>query len=262
MRRKKTLASVSNEWMNTYADMVTLLLCFFILLFTMSTVEEEKWQALVQSFQSSGDNTQVVVVPGEDGDDEAGNEKDETEFMFLKGQIEEFIKESEFSADVEIGGDESVIFIRLNNNLLFGGNSADLRTNTIQFLDGLGDTIKRQEKFISQVRVNGHTATIPPRPNDIVSDRVLSTQRANAVLMYFEDEKKIEAKKLIAMGFGKNYPIASNDNEDGRALNRRVEILILAINFEKSDDVNLIKILTGVFDAELYDQLLNGSETE
>ena len=100
MRRKKTLASVSNEWMNTYADMVTLLLCFFILLFTMSTIEKEKWQALVQSFQSSGDNTQVVVVPGEDGDDEAGNEKDETEFMFLKEQIEKFIEESEFSAEI------------------------------------------------------------------------------------------------------------------------------------------------------------------
>lgn len=262
MRRKKTLASVSNEWMNTYADMVTLLLCFFILLFTMSTIQEEKWQALVQSFQNSGDNTQVVVVPGEDGDETAGNVANESEFLLLKNEIETLIYENEFTGDVELGGNEYVIFLRLNNNLLFDGNSAVLRTSTVAFLDQLGDTLKREESLITQVRVNGHTATIPPIPNDNVSDRVLSTDRANSVLMYFEDVKKIEPRKLIAMGFGKNFPIASNESEQGRAINRRVEILILAVNFEQSEDENLLKILTGVFDAELYDQLLNGSVTE
>ncbi|MBS3986722.1 MAG: OmpA family protein [Erysipelothrix sp.] len=262
MRRKKSSAPPSNEWMNTYADMVTLLLCFFILLFSMSTVDAEKWKALLRTFQNTGDSTQVVVVPGEDGDDEAGNIEDPSEFLFLKEEIEAYISNSEFAADVEIGGNEYIIFIRLNNNLLFGGDSATLRISTINFLDNLGDFIKKYEDELSQIRVNGHTATVPPRPNNYVSDRVLSTQRSNAVVMYLEDRKMIEPKKLIAMGFGKNYPIATNENEAGRSRNRRVEILILANNFEESSDINMFKILSGEFDVALYDQLLNRSVPE
>ena len=77
-----------NEWLNTYADMVTLLLCFFILLFTMSSVDAEKWQALLRTFQNSGESNQVVVAPGNDGDEKAGNTETPGDLTFLKEEIE------------------------------------------------------------------------------------------------------------------------------------------------------------------------------
>lgn len=261
MRRKRKENAPNNDWINTYADMVTLLLCFFILLFSMSTIDAEMWKALLRTFQNVGDATQIVVVPGEDDDSLAGNVEDDTDFPLLRKEIEGFIENSEFFKDVEIGGNDKIIFIRLNNNLLFDGNSAVLRQNTIAFLETLGDFLKQFEEELAQVRINGHTAYVP-RALTNVSDRVLSTQRANAVLMYLEDVKLFDPKKLVAIGFGRNFPIAPNDNEASMARNRRVEILILAHNFEASNDINILKLLTGQFDAELYEQLLGRREEE
>lgn len=261
MKRKRKDSAPSNDWINTYADMVTLLLCFFILLFSMSTVDADRWKALLRTFQNEGEGTQIVVVPGEDGDELAGNVEDETDFALLRREIETSIGESEFLEDVEIGGNDKIIFIRLNNNLLFDGNSAVLRQNTISFLESLGNFLKLYEEALAQVRINGHTAYVP-RELTNVSDRVLSTQRANAVLMYLEDVKLFDPKKLVAIGFGRNFPIAPNDTEATMARNRRVEILILAHNFEASTDINILKLLTGQFDAELYEQLLGGRQEE
>jgi len=255
-RRKKGSDGGGSDWLNTYADMVTLLLCFFILLFTMSTVDAEKWKALLRTFQNPGESNQVIVVPGEDGDETAGNDDTDSEFVLLKEYIEKIVKESEFSNDVEILGNESIIFIRFNNNLLFDGDSATLRRATIEFLDLIGDAFKRVEDDIMMIRVNGHTAEVPPRPGYNVSDRVLSTARANAVLMFLEEQKQIESKKLIAMGYGKNYPIAPNDTPEGRAKNRRVEILAMSVNLKNQGDSPLYKILSGDFDLDIYDQLL------
>ena len=255
-QKKKPSDGGGNEWLNTYADMVTLLLCFFILLFTMSAVDAEKWQALLRTFQNNGETNQVVVVPGEDGDDKAGNTETPGDLTFLKEEIETTIAESGFMGDVEFVGNESILFIRFSNNLLFDGDSAVLKTNTINFLNAIGTSFKSYEKDILFVRINGHTAEVSDRFN-VVSDRKLSTDRANAVLMYLEDVKQIAPRKLIAMGYGKNYPIATNDDETGRARNRRVEILVMSVDFENNQDSNLFQILSGEFDINYYNQFLN-----
>lgn len=255
MARRKRTSESSGDWINTYADMVTLLLCFFILLFTMSTVDASKWKALVQSFQNEGESSQVVVVPGEDADEEAGNVEDPSEFSFLQKEVEKIISDSEFASDVEIVGNDMILFIRMSNNLLFSADSAELRVSTIEFLNLIGKTFKNYEEYIMMIRVNGHTATVQDRPGNQVSDRVLSSQRATAVVMHLEDVIRIEPKKLIAMGYGKNYPIADNDTPEGRAKNRRVEIMILSVNDDEGRESLLFKFLHGDFDVDIYNEL-------
>lgn len=255
-QKRKPSDGGGNEWLNTYADMVTLLLCFFILLFTMSSVDAEKWQALLRTFQNSGETNQVVVVPGDDGDEKAGNTETLGDLTFLKEEIEKTILESGFEGDVEFVGNESIVFIRFSNNLLFDGDSAVLKANTINFLNAIGTSFKSYEDDILFIRINGHTAEVSDRLN-VVSDRRLSTDRANAVLMYLEDIKQIEPRKLIAMGYGKNYPLAPNVDEVGRARNRRVEILVMSIDFENNEESSLFQILSGEFDINYYNQFLN-----
>ena len=171
-------------------------------------------------------------------------------------EIEKTILESGFEGDVEFVGNESIVFIRFSNNLLFDGDSAVLKANTINFLNAICTYFKSHEEDILFIRINGHTAEVSDRLN-VVSDRRLSTDRANAVLMYLEDIKQIAPRKLIAMGYGKNYPLAPNVDEVGRARNRRVEILVMSIDFENNEESNLFQILSGEFDINYYNQFLN-----
>ncbi|MGL5978941.1 MAG: OmpA/MotB family protein [Erysipelotrichaceae bacterium] len=262
MARKKRSqeGSGSSDWLNTYADMVTLLLCFFILLFTMSTVDAEKWQALLRTFQNDGTSDQVIIVPGEDGDDLAGNEETPSEFAFLKEYIEEVIANSGFEADVDIYGTDSMVFLRLSNNLLFNPNVAVLRNETKQFLNSIGAAFKEVEDDISLIRINGQTASVDGgSAGSQISDRLLSSDRANAVLMYLEETTRFDPKKLLAIGYGKNYPIASNDNEASRAKNRRVEIIVMSKDLNKDTNNTLYQILSGDFDIEFYKDLESGN---
>lgn len=253
-KRRKPAEGGSNEWLNTYADMVTLLLCFFILLFTMSSIDAEKWKTLIRAFQNPEALEEIVSNDNSSSVENEGEQADLEDLSFLKDHIEQLINQSVFSSDVELVGNESIVFLRLSNNLLFTGDSAALQPNTIDFLNLVGDAIKQYEESIMFVRINGHTATVDERPGRVVSDRVLSTERANAVLMYLEDVKGIAPGKLIAMGYGKNYPIDTNETEAGRSKNRRVEILIMGKNLENSENSDIYQILSGEFNVDTYNQ--------
>ena len=253
-KRRKPAEGGSNEWLNTYADMVTLLLCFFILLFTMSSIDAEKWKTLIRAFQNPEELEEIVENDNTPTVESDGEQVDLEDLSFLKDHMEQLIDQSIFAADVELIGNESIVFLRLSNNLLFAGDSAVLQPNTTEFLNLVGDAIKDFEESIMFVRINGHTATVDERPGRVVSDRVLSTERANAVLMYLEDVKGIAPGKLIAMGYGKNYPIDTNDTEAGRSKNRRVEILIMGKNLENSENSDIYQMLSGEFDVNTYNQ--------
>jgi chemotaxis protein MotB len=251
-QRRKPAEGGSNEWLNTYADMVTLLLCFFILLFTMSSIDAEKWKTLIRAFQDPSQLENIVKENDGSNSETTGVETEIEDLTVLKDHIEQLINQSAFSSDVQLLGSESIVFIRLSNNLLFTGDSAVLQHNTIEFLNLVGDALKDYEEDIMFIRINGHTATVKEPRN--VSDRVLSTERANAVLMYLEDVKGIAPNKLIAMGYGKNYPIDTNDTEEGRSKNRRVEILIMGKSLDEGENSEVYQILSGEFDVDLYNQ--------
>lgn len=256
-RAKKNLdEGGGSEWMNTYADLVTLLLCFFVLLFTMSSVEEDKWESLVMSFRRLYGEEVVVNDPNANVDpgdiiidpSEMGLPDD---FAELVKYFQDAAEESGFSGDVEITGNEKVVFIRFNNNLLFDPNSSDLRKEARDFLSVIGESINNVNDQVKMIRINGHTAAVANTGTSKITDRELSTQRANSVLLYLEDHKKVDPQKLIAIGYGLHYPVADNSTEAGRAKNRRVEIIIMAENKE-IDGKSVFDILSGDFDMSLY----------
>lgn len=269
-REKKSMdQGGGGEWMNTYADLVTLLLCFFILLFTMSSVEEEKWEALVRSFRRMYGQEIVVEDPNANVDpgdividpDDVGLPDD---FGELAQYFQEVVDENNFSGDVQITGNEYVVFIQFNNNLLFDPNSSNLRQPAREFLNIIGDSINHVAPQIKMIRINGHTAVATISSGERVTDRELSTQRANSVLMYLEDVKDVEPEKLIAIGYGRNYPIADNSTEEGRSKNRRVEIIIMAENKATDGGTSVFDILSGDFDLSIYQSIADkiGEEQE
>ncbi|WMJ82914.1 flagellar motor protein MotB [Oscillospiraceae bacterium LTW-04] len=275
-RKKRPDGGSGYNWMDTYGDMVTLLLTFFIMLFSMSTVNEEKWEILVRAFSKNPDaaTAQIILVQEGEGDDIApangvtqniGDKVTDNELPTDLNQLYEYLKqyveENQMTASVSISKDSANnVYIRFDNNIFFSGDSYTLRQESFPILDFLGDCLKNVEDQIFVTRVNGHTAAIPGAENYHISDWTLSGERASQVVIYFEENSDLDPKKLMCNGYGKNYPIESNDTPEGRAKNRRVEIMVLGNSFDKNNPEDLYSILSHLVSAELFED--NSSNTE
>ena len=274
MRRKKdSSGGGSDSWLNTYADMVTLLLTFFVMLFAMSSIDAEKFKILVEAFGSRGEANQIVFVPVDLGE---GMVADSEDFLLIPGEeddeiklldfnslyeyIKQYVEEHDLEAKVTLEKGKNSVFIRFEDSVFFNPDRSELRSDAIPLLGFLGNAFKTVEDEILSIRINGHTATVPGTIKKPGFDRTLSTERANSVLLYFEDETGIDPKKLIAIGYGRNYPVASNDNEEGRKKNRRVEIMVLSNKFDISEESDLFKYMSGQLEADLFDDGQNSEE--
>jgi chemotaxis protein MotB len=265
-------------WLNTYADMVTLILTFFILLFTMSSIDAEKWQVLMKAFESRGMDTQQVVLVPEGAGSEMGTNMGEgsiikndslptdqalpENFDELYRYIKNYIEENGLQASVEISKGENSVFIRFRDNIFFDPDRSFLKSNSKKILDFMGSCFNNVNDQILAIRINGHTATVPGTAKTPGFDRTLSTDRANSVLIYLEENAKVEAKKLIAIGYGRNYPINGNETEVGRKKNRRVELLILSNELNRDGADDIYALLQGDFGAELIDTIKDPENNE
>lgn len=225
-----------NNWMDTYGDMVTLLLCFFVLLFSISTVNAEKWIMIVKSFNpASAENISQLVQqePTDTEGNQAVGQKagglmtDEESFDQIYWSLKEFVEENNLEESIEVKKGKDFAFIIFRNNIFFNGNSYILRDEGKEVLDALCDGIRPAANQIGEIRVMGHTNQEDPnKPNEIEGDRFLSSNRATAVLVYIENKHLVSGRVLVSEGFGQHYPIGAFDDPDGRIQNRRVEIYI------------------------------------
>ncbi|MGD9560591.1 MAG: flagellar motor protein MotB [Oscillospiraceae bacterium] len=241
MAKKPKPEGKKYSYMDTYGDLVTLLLCFFVLLFAMSTVEETKYNAFVEALSDrfgnfptnlSSVNTSSPVSGSDFGEDPpAGNVIDPeptlpADFTEIQKAITEFIEENNLQGDVSVEiGESGAIFIRLSDNLLFGGDSAALRPESYVFLDFLGECFMPLQDQIFQAQFLGHTASIPGSSTD---DWLLSAERAGRVSSYFEKNIGFSQYKIKSSFMGRSYPIGDNEIPEGRARNRRVDIIVIA----------------------------------
>lgn len=233
---KKKRETPKNNWMDTYGDMVTLLLCFFVLLFSISTVDAQKWIMIVKSFNpSAAENISQLVQEDpetEQGEQAVGQEAgglmtDEVNFDQIYWTMKELIEQNDLEESVEVKKGKDFAFIVFRNNIFFDGDSFRLRQEGKDILDVLCGSIEQVADQVGEIRVMGHTNQVNPNsPNDISVDRFLSSNRATEVLVYIENKNIVDGKILISEGFGQHYPIASFVTEADRAANRRVEIYI------------------------------------
>ena len=234
------------NWMDTYGDMVTLLLCFFVLLYSMSTISEENWKALVMSFNPEA-VLELHATPGGDGPSADGDgsgvaiegekitqEDIDMQMAKLYDAMQEFIEESGSQSTISVTEGEGKVFISFNQSVFFDGDSAVLRKEAYPVLQSVCEMLSEAAKVIDEVRVLGHTSQADPsRPNSVVVDRTLSSDRATNVIIYVQEHSSVEPARLISEGIGQWRPIASNDTPEGRAQNRRVEMIISGRNLEK-----------------------------
>lgn len=224
-RKRKRESGGGASWMETYSDLVTLLLTFFILLFSMSTMDNEKYKILVQAFSK----VSPVEAPEESKMEDIGEVPDETKMEELDMDklyqlLKEYVSDSGLSGSVEVSKSEEYVFIRFYDDITFSGYSNKLNDKGKQVLDVLADGMKLVDEYIEEVIIAGHTAEVVT--DNTKRDRSLSTERANSVLEYLERKAVISPAKYLAIGYGLYSPIADNSTPEGRAKNRRVEIYI------------------------------------
>ena len=257
-RRKEDPPKGSPAWMNTFADLMNLLLCFFVMLFSMSSVNEEKFEKVIASFQST-----FSILPGggasigegelissgisqlenfdsyynqqlsSQSDGQTEEEKDITEAyeqQELEGsedmaqQLENAISQYGIQDDVEVDFNAEYVTLNMNGALLFDSASAELRDEAYPLVNKLGKILVTYDNNI--IEVEGHTDNVPIHSYKYEDNNVLSMYRALAVANYLRDTTTLDPAYIKSSGRGEYVPIADNATPEGRARNRRVEIKI------------------------------------
>ncbi len=267
-KKKKGDDGPGYNWMDTYGDMVTLLLTFFIMLFSMSSVEQEKWEMLVLAFTNRGNETsQIIVTPIGNGHDMAANQGEAplpsdgesidttsvlpSDFSELFQYLQSYVEENNLDGSVEVSEGEGMVYIQFQDNIFFNPDQSYLRQEAIPILTDLGGAIQAVQEQILVINVSGHTAAVEIE-NYPISDWMLSGQRAASVTVFLEEEVGIDPTKMIDIGYGKSRPVGDNATPEGRQKNRRVDMMIVS-NQATPDSEQLLKsLLAGTYDESMY----------
>ncbi|MCI8423617.1 MAG: OmpA family protein [Lawsonibacter sp.] len=252
---KKKKGGGGANWMDTYGDMVTLLLCFFVLLYSMSTISEEKWRAIVTSFNPRASQT-PTATPGTDGPNadlesqggdpsavptpdplEETQEDIDLAIEQLYQAIKHYAEEEGLSNSISVTTDNGKVYVTFSETTFFNPDKSYILPASYPILDKVGEVLSGAAFAIDDVRVQGHTAQATANaPNPIPGDRRLASERATNVVIYIQehtDREILDPAKLISEGLGQWHPIASNATAEERAKNRRVEMIVSGRNLEE-----------------------------
>ena len=233
----------SGGWLVTYADLMTLLLTFFILLFSISSMNLQKFKKALSSIQVSlGESTPSVgllklideeeqpdtlsVSPSEDA---ATKKKIALEDIIgLKSKdiyrdVQHFVQKQRLSDHIVASIEGSKVIIRITGKILFPSGLADLNPQAGPILDDIAAIAKRYPEH--HVRIEGHSDNIPISTEQFPSNWELSAVRATTVLRYLIG-RGINPHRLTATGYGALFPLLPNTTDTNRARNRRVEFVL------------------------------------
>lgn len=226
-RKKRNREDInSNAWMDTYADTITLLLTFFILLYSFSTIDNEKLKEIAYSLKSQVSGGEPVTMEKIDENIEnlTPGIGAKSEYDILVDKITNLLKENGLSELVKIREEDAGVILQIGDNIMFDTADAKLKDESKKVLDVVSSLIP---KINNEIMIQGHTDSRPIKSSKYESNWELSTARAFAVLKYFINEKHLDPRRFSATGYGEYRPIVENSSEENMEINRRVDILIV-----------------------------------
>ncbi len=236
MSRRKMTAKGAPSWITTFSDLMNLLLCFFVLLFSMSTINEDKYTSVVESIQNSfgvfnqnnhSNISQNTYIPAEYNENEGMQDKKSKIIKSdeMKADMEEKLNEYEIQDYVKIDSNEQYVSLTLGGSLLFDSGSSQIRKEALPVVEKVGEILERYKENV--IEIEGHTDNVPVTKGSKYEDNnVLSMYRALAVADYLRDHTDLSDALIKSSGRGEYAPVTDNATEEGRALNRRVEFKI------------------------------------
>ncbi|KMY53070.1 MULTISPECIES: flagellar motor protein MotB [Bacillaceae] len=229
---------MDESWLLPYADLLTLLLALFIVLFAMSSVDAKKFQLVSQAFNSAFQGGTGVMdypeisPPETTSENNARNkaisglkEQDKKELSQMKVKIDQYISQNNLQNKVETVLSGEGLLLRIRDNVLFNSGVAEIREEDKKAAQEISRLLEMD--LPRMVIISGHTDNIPIKTAEYESNWELSAMRAVNFMKVILENNKLDPRLFSAKGYGEYQPIASNATEAGRAKNRRVEILVL-----------------------------------
>ncbi len=224
------------RWLITYADLITLLLVFFIIMYAMSKIDTEKYTVLSQALNFQFTKADAILPNGQGvigqispkaGDSKAKeeNDKKEKELQELLQKVKAYIEEQQLQTQVSATDTPRGVAITLNDLFLFDLGKADLKQASYPILEKLASFLPTLNVDIS---IEGHTDNLPLATGSAYRDNWgLSNARSLSVLRYFIYNTGLDKNKFISTAYADTRPKVPNDSDENRSKNRRVEIIVL-----------------------------------
>ena len=217
-------------WVVTFGDLMSLLLCFFVLLLSFSEMDRNKYRIVSGSMKNAfGIQRKKPVFESPKGQKMISREFDQAIVLVkIQDVIDPLLNEleeefQEFKGAIEIAVEENEVTIRMMGEATFDTGRAELRREFLPLLQKIGAVLNKTK---GEIIIAGHTDNVPLIGGPFRSNLGLSMARAGTVAEYLLKSTSINPKKLSTMGFGEYRPLATNDTAEGRRKNRRVEIIV------------------------------------
>ncbi|MBG9445871.1 flagellar motor protein MotS [Cytobacillus firmus] len=226
-------------WMVTFSDLVTLILVFFILLFSMSQIDLMKFQAISDSFRDKQVlDFQPSIIPAENQGEMEENTEKEGSGQFdsldeLQMEIQSFLDVNGLEEVIVANRTERGVVLVLQEQVLFESGEASLIESSYPFLDKVGTLLANMPNL---VKVEGHTDDRPITTYRYPSNWELSAARASTVIRYLTEGHNLDSHRFMAIGYGETRPIVPNSGPENWEKNRRVEIIISDPKFNEENN--------------------------
>jgi chemotaxis protein MotB len=243
---------VDESWLIPYADLLTLLLALFIILFASSKMDSKKYDSLMKSLNSAfaggtgAFQTSNMVPINQDAnftkkqDDHSSTsqadnkgtsqlnkdmQKEEAELEDLKQHVDKFIKDNNLSGQLETKLDNEKLMITISDRALFDSGSAVVKADSQTLAVSMSEMLSQYAAY--HVEVAGHTDNVPIHRPEFETNWDLSAKRALNFMKIVLNNPKINPAMYSSIGYGEYRPVGPNDTTEGRAKNRRVEVSII-----------------------------------
>lgn len=263
-RKKKHDEHIDESWLIPYADILTLLLALFIVLFASSQIDQKKFEAVAESFASEldggtgildsnsptdmeddGTSSQIPSIidqevekddtetePGAGGDSDVEIDatelytaaQDQKELEQMQQAFQEFAEENGIESRVTTELDDRGLVVKLREGVLYESGSADLNGDAAKLAREISQMF--ESEVPRTIYIEGHTDNVPTNQSEYPTNWELSSARAINFMKIILENSELDPRKFSATGYGEYRPIASNDTAQGKAENRRVEIVI------------------------------------
>lgn len=212
-------------WMCTFADLMSLLMCFFVLLLSFATMDAAKFAAATGSMSDAFGVQRDSPVDSSMSGSKMISASFESVPLLVQVQMAKDFAEETANGEIETEYSSDGLILRVKGNVAFDSGRAAIKKDFKKLLDKIGKMIQKGEMF---AEVSGHTDNIPLRKgrSSFKSNWSLSAARSVGVVEYLIATFNIPPNRLSAVGYAYGQPIATNKTVEGRALNRRVEFKI------------------------------------